>query len=397
MRILFVVESCLRINTSANLCHLAYIQGAVDAGYEVDVLSVTDQETAIDKSIELPKGVNWIYVDPPKLSNSFNSTTGGNQKTEENRATKKDKITSFLKENVKRFYGIYGRTPSLWVKEASKFKSHSKYECVISLATPFISHKLGINLIKSRNVTSNHFVEIWEDPWTLDLFNRQDKQKTIKEERKLVLAADKIVYVSPLTLKYQQELFPDCKDKMTWHPLPYYYKNDTAAITQKEPVFGYYGDYFSFSRNLKPFYEAAKESGIRTNIFGNTDEDFEPTEKITIKPRVDLKTLNQAESETSIYVFLCNLKGGQIPGKIYQNSATKKPILFILDGTDDEKKILREYFEQFNRYEFCDNDAESIKAGITRIISGESKAVCEPVEEFSPKKTIEHILKIEKK
>lgn len=394
MRILFVVESCLRINTSANLCHLAYIQGAVDAGYEVDVLSVTDQETAIDKSIELPKGVNWVYIDPPKLSNSFNSTTRRNTKYEETSVTIKDRVKSFIKETVRKIYGIYGRTPTLWVKEASKYRSDEKYEHIISLATPFISHKLGIHLIKSGHVKCEQFIEIWEDPWTLDLFNKQDKQKTVKEEKKLVSAADKIVYVSPLTLKYQQKLFPEYKDKMTWHPLPYYYKRtDNNPAGCDNLLFGYYGDYFSFSRNLKPFYEAAKESGIRANIFGNTDEDFASTDRINIKPRVDLKTLNEAEDKTSVYVFLCNLKGGQIPGKIYQNSATIKPILFILDGTDDERKILREYFEKFNRYEFCDNDVESIKAGIKRIISGESKAVCEPVEEFSPKKTIEEILK----
>ena len=395
MRILFLVESCLRINTSANLCHLAYIQGAVENGYDVDVISVTEQLGAIDESISLPGGVNWIFIDPPKHNNSFFSTTGIGNRDNTRYKTKsaKDSLKSLIKEIIKRVYGVYSRTPTLWVNKASRYKCDIPYDYVVTLATPFISHRLGMNLISKHRVYCKCFIQIWEDPWTLSLFKDGVDEKSREEEKKLVLAADKIVYVSPLTLKYQQELFPDCKDKMTWHPLPYYYKNDTAAITQKEPVFGYYGDYFSFSRNLKPFYEAASVCDIRVNIFGNTDEDFESTDKITIKPRVDLKTLNEAEDKTSVYVFLCNLKGGQIPGKIYQNSATIKPILFILDGTDDERKILREYFKKFNRYEFCDNDVESIKAGIKRIISGESKAVCEPVEEFSPKKTIEEILK----
>ena len=394
MKILFVVESCLRINTSANLCHLAYIRGAVEAGYDVDVISITDQDNAIDKSINLPDGVNWIYVDPPRYSNSFNTTIGSRKKVERNKINNlKECLLAMTKVIIKIIYGVYGRTPSLWVREASKYKSKIKYDYCISLATPFISHKLAANLINRGNIDCSQFIEIWEDPWTLDLFNKQDKRATIKEERRLLSYADKIIYVSPLTLKYQQELFPEYKAKMLWHPLPYYYLQDKNIKSPEETTFGYYGDYFSFSRNLRPFYEAAKLTEIRVNIFGNTDENFKSTNKIIVRPRVDLKTLNAAEDETSVYVFLCNLKGGQIPGKIYQNSASKKHILFILDGTDEEKKILRKFFEQFNRYEFCDNDIESISKSIKRIVNGESESICEPIVAFSPKKTMEYILK----
>ena len=394
MRILFVVESCLRINTSANLCHLAYIQGAVDNGHTVDVISVSEQKEAIDNTIKLPQGVNWIYIDPPKYSNSFFSTTGvGNKGTNIRHSFSiKSEAQNLIKFMLKKMYGIYGRTPSLWVRKAAKYKNNVPYDYVISLATPFISHKLGMLLLDNNNVKCNHFIEIWEDPWTLSIFKEKNTKAAFKEERKLVSVADKIVYVSPLTLKYQMELLPEYQDKMTWHPLPYYYKHEGDIKTTEEQLFGYYGDYFSFSRNLRPFYEAAIKAGIRVNIFGNTDEEFCSTGRITVKPRVDLNTLNAAEEETSVYVFVCNLKGGQIPGKIYQNSATKKPILFILDGTEDEKKILREYFEKFNRYEFCDNTVESIVEGIKKIVNGDSKAVCEPVEEFSPKRTMEEIL-----
>ena len=249
-------------------------------------------------------------------------------------------------------------------------------------------------MIKKKHIKAEKFIEIWEDPWSLSLFNRVHNAKIEREEKKLISFADTVVYVTPLTLKYQQEYFPEYSKKMKWLPLPYYYKNATRQRNYgEEYLFGYYGDYFSFSRNLKPFYEAAKETRINTNIFGNTDESFESTDKILVKPRVDLKTLTEAENKTTVYVFLCNLKGGQIPGKIYQNSATYKQILFILDGTEEEKRILRNYFEQFNRYEFCDNNVESIKEGIRRIVEGDSKAVCEPVEEFSPKKIFEEILK----
>lgn len=39
MRVLVVVGSNLKINTSANLCHKAYIQGLLENGYHVDMES----------------------------------------------------------------------------------------------------------------------------------------------------------------------------------------------------------------------------------------------------------------------------------------------------------------------------------------------------------------------
>lgn len=393
-RILFVVESCLRINTSANLCHLAYIQGAIENEFEVDVISVTEQNEAIDLSINLPLGVNWIYYDPPSHSRSFFSTTGEKNKDmlQNNESNIKKYVKKVIKSLIQKTYGIYGRTPTLWVKSASRYRCDTPYDYVISLATPFISHRLGMNLIRSNNIQCKKFIEIWEDPWTLSLFNDQISKDIKKEEERLVSFADQVVYVSPLTLKHQQELFPAYSKNMTWHPLPYYYKQTDETNDIHKCIFGYYGDYYSFSRNLKPFYAAAREMEIQVNIFGNTDEQFASTDRITVKPRVDLKTLKDAEELTTVYVFLCNLKGGQIPGKIYQNSATYKNILFILDGTSEEKEILRKYFERFNRYEFCENNIVSIKKSIMRIKEGKSLAVLKPVEEFSPKKTIKEIL-----
>ena len=39
LNILVVVGDCLRENSSANLCHCAYIKGLLDLGYNVDLLS----------------------------------------------------------------------------------------------------------------------------------------------------------------------------------------------------------------------------------------------------------------------------------------------------------------------------------------------------------------------
>ena len=93
-------------------------------------------------------------------------------------------------------------------------------------------------------------------------------------------------------------------------------------------------------------------------------------------------------------IFLCNRKGGQIPGKIYQYSATNKTILFILDGTEEEQAVLKEFFGKFNRYVFCSNTKEDIARAIRDIEAGNTGNVKnDPIGDFDPVITIENILK----
>ena len=91
-------------------------------------------------------------------------------------------------------------------------------------------------------------------------------------------------------------------------------------------------------------------------------------------------------------VHLCNLRGGQIPGKIYHYSVTNKPILFILDGTAEEKKMLYNFFKRFERYYFCNNDIESILSTIKKIKKIGRNRQWEKVIEFQPKEVVKKIL-----
>ncbi len=99
------------------------------------------------------------------------------------------------------------------------------------------------------------------------------------------------------------------------------------------------------------------------------------------------------EDATNVLIFLCNRQGGQIPGKIYQYSATDKIVLFIMDGTDEERKVLYNYFAPFNRYVFCDNTKEDIIRAIHLIESGNFDNIKNvPLEDFNPRETIRKIL-----
>ena len=402
MKILVINGDCLQINSSANLCHLAYIRGLVDAGHQVDVLSADGRGYCLDPSMQLPDnahnytypGMSWYERLSMRKAPSPPSTPPSPVIPQH---SKKQGLTSralsMLKSTVLSFYGVHG-IYSTFVRKAKRFRSGTHYDFVLSLSTPVTSHLLAHKLLKKGNICVKHWIQIWEDPWCIDIYGINSKKRVFREERRLLSFAEKVCYVSPLTLRNQQKLFPESAHKMYWQPLPYYYKEEASLTVPERPtVYGYFGDYMPAARNLTPFYEAAKQTGIMVNICGKPNNLFLSTEKIHIHPRLPLDQLKPLEDKTNVLIFLCNRKGGQIPGKIYQYSATEKTILFIMDGTEDEKQVLHDFFAPFRRYIFCENTVESISAAIARIESGDLGDVeNKPLEAFNPTETIRKIL-----
>lgn len=404
MKVLVINGDCVTRNSSANLCHMAYIRGLVNLGYEVTLLSADPKEYDVDKSMIIPSSVKCIYyygttiyekmsISKSKSKEDNASLARVDYSTNESKLSIKSKLVNSAKNFVLSSYGIHG-IYSKFVKKAQKFKSDTEYDIVLSLSTPVTSHLLTYNLLEAGHIKTKKWIQVWEDPWYVDVYGFNEKEKIYKEEKRLLSYAQRVCYVSPLTLKNQKEIFPEYADKMYWEPLPFYYKNDEQGSTvNKYNNYGYFGDYAPVSRDLAPFYVAAKNIGVNVNICGNPSNLFAQTDKITIYPRLQLNELKPIEDKTNVLVFLCNRKGGQIPGKIYQYSATYKTILFILDGTDEEKKVLKSYFEQFNRYIFCENTVEDIERAIKLIENNDFGNVKnEPIDEFNPAKTIMKVL-----
>ena len=404
MKVLVINGDCVTRNSSANLCHMAYIRGLVNLGYEVTLLSADPKEYDVDKSMIIPSSVKCIYyygttiyekmsISKSKSKEDNASLARADYSTNESKLSIKSKLVNSAKNFVLSSYGIHG-IYSKFVKKAQKFKSDTEYDIVLSLSTPVTSHLLTHNLLEAGHIKTKKWIQVWEDPWYVDVYGFNEKEKIYKEEKRLLSYAQRVCYVSPLTLKNQKEIFPESAHKMYWAPLPFYYKNDEQGSTvNKYNNYGYFGDYAPISRDLAPFYAAAKNIGVNVNICGNPSNLFVQTDKITIYPRLQLGELKPIEDKTNVLVFLCNRKGGQIPGKIYQYSATYKTILFILDGTDEEKKVLKSYFEQFNRYIFCENTVEDIERAIKLIENNDFGNVKnEPIDEFNPAKTIMKVL-----
>ncbi len=402
MNILVIHADCIRINSSANLCHIAYIQGLVEAGHNVELINAAPGLNTVDPSIVVPQQVKLHEFSATSfyeslslrknagLSSSPSSSGAANKNTP---VSFKQKAIRKVKDFILSLYGPYGINKA-FVNKARNFSSDLTYDFVISLSSPSASHLLAKLLIERKKVKTKEWIQVWEDPWYTCFHGLGRNKKIYREESKLLKSCKKICYVSPLTLKEQKKAFPDLADRMYWQPLPHYYKNDCAErITTNTNMYGYFGDYDPETRNLKPFYLAAKQEGVTVNICGNPSTLFESTEHIHIHPRLTLDRLRPLEDQTNVLVFLCNRIGGQIPGKIYQYSATNKHILFILDGTEEEKRVLTNFFKPFDRYVFCENNVESISSAIRQIEHNELPDVhVRPLDEFNPKTIINNIL-----
>lgn len=416
MKILYIVGNNLQENTSANISHNAYIKGLIENNCDVDILMKSRDGLSIDKN--MPKfNANYIEVSGvgmlTKLINKYKSQVEGediyssiqNERSieEVNQIYKKrvclKLIYDFFRNLLKKVYytyikligGVY-ENHIFWIKNASKLNFEEHYDAIISNSTPNSAHKVAFLLIKNSRVSTDHWIQIWEDPWFYDLYCKKNKNIK-KEEEKLLNAAEKIYYVSPLTLENQKKNFKSAANKMDVIPLPSMDNNEIEA--KKIYECGYFGDYYSTVRNIIPFYKACMKLKINTAIVGNTDENLKQQDNILIKGRVSIKDIETMQSKSNILIHLSNLYGGQIPGKIYHYSNTNHPILVILDGTKNEKRAIYDYFKKYNRYWFCNNDEKSIENAIKEIIATTNKEINKPVENFYSyniaKKIIENI------
>lgn len=407
MKVLYVTGSCLTRNTSANMSHNAFVQGLIENDCDVDIVMAEDSWGAQDQGLPVWKEAKYYVFRSTSFADSLRNRLRGNSQKQlqsgsspektpyTSREPKKNLKTAIRAIGKRTFYAVFKPDPLYplekeWLKNARHFRSEKRYDLVISNSSPAASHRLVAEWKKRGSIQFDRWVQIWEDPWYHDLYGGHTREVE-QEEHRLLQEASEIVYVSPLTLMYQKRYFPDCAAKMYCVPLPALKvgKNE-GELKSEEFSFGYFGDYYSQTRDLRPFYEAIKRTGYRCYIYGDSDFSLEKTDKIEISGRVTLDKLQEIQDKTTVLVHLCNLRGGQIPGKIYHYSVTDKPILFILDGTEEEQKALRSYFEPFNRYYFCPNNADEIEATLHRIHN--AKTAFGAIDAFLPKNVTAIIL-----
>jgi hypothetical protein len=410
MKVLYVTGACLDKNTSANMSHNAFVLGLLNNGAELDIIMASDSWGERDNVLKRQEGAHYYvygsvstqerlrrfgrrifrYTDTDsatrQASSSDVSNPGGG-------ACFRSSIRNIVKGVFNQLFKSDPVYPLhlTWLRNAVHFRQELEYDLVVSNSSPSAGHRLVVDLTDKNRIKYKRWVQIWEDPWYYDLYS-QKSESILAEEHFLLSRAQEILYVSPLTLKYQKEFFSDCAEKMGVIPLPAYSLPDTVEEKSSDLSFGYFGDYYSSVRNIQPFYDALKESKIRGYIYGDSDLKLKSTEEISVSGRVTLDILGEIQDKTSVLVQLSNLRGGQIPGKIYHYSATTKPILFILDGTEEEQRLIKEYFSKYDRFIFCSNTKEDIIEAMKYISNNINGLPSNVVKSFYPKEVVSLLL-----
>ncbi|MCM3633969.1 hypothetical protein [Paenibacillus camelliae] len=384
MRILFVVSRPLEINTSASIRNRATIEGLLEQGHIVELLTTEPDTRHSNHDVSLAnKNLKTTYL---KLNGIQNVARIG-RKYGFLKPVKKIVYTLLSK------FEIYDNLKNI-VNHVDKIKIDEKaYDLIISSSDPKSSHLFVKKLRERKQIDEIPWIQIWGDPFLSDIARSSKvlNSKIKSEEYKLIEHSTKVVYVSPLTLLEQKKTYPEFSNKMVYVPIPYFERimYPKISLEKKSLKFLYCGDYSTKIRNIIPLYEAIKGTEHKLVICGNSDLKIEGNENIEVHPRVSYEKVKQFEKECDVLVHLSNISGTQIPGKIYHYSGTNKPILFLLDG---EKELLKDTFEKYKRYIFSDNNKESIIDTIQLINKDVYKDYNHIVSEFNAENVAKQII-----
>ena len=356
MKILYITAYPLEYDSSSNVRNMSLIKGMHANGHSISTLSPypTDLKSFTGKLLDFPFE-NRYWIGSKKIANQ-------NAKTNKPSPVKKWLVDIYAK------FSIYDRRKWLAKFITNNLISQS-FDIIISSSDPKSAHMLAEQLIKLNRGICKKWIQYWGDPLTNDITVKRLIPEFIvrKEEYRILSKADKIIYVSPLTSLLEKSMHKSLESKIYFYPVPLRDATSSALFNPNNKLVSHIGNYYSNIRNIKPFVEAINDLKIPAAIVGNSDVKIKSSQYLTVKDRIMGKEFEDIKSKTGIIVCICNLHGTQIPGKIYHDVNSGKPILIILDG--EYKEQLRSYFSSFNRYYMCDNEKDAIKRSIIEILN----------------------------
>lgn len=363
MNVLIIKLSPVETITSSMFRTLAIARGIKEFGNNVDVLVAPyNGINAVGGGKGFVNQLNIIRTDKNEVYAKGASTNGSGGRK---------RILVSLVRSIWHKLSVYDYTYSIAKKIDLSILPQKKYDIVISSSDPKSSHIAVKRLIK-QGLQYDRWIEYWGDPLTIDI-TRLDIWPAFvlkRIEKKLLTGADKIVYVSPFTLKEQQKLFPQFSQKMMFLPVAYMDEEIYEKAENKRFVIGYYGNYENRVRNIIPFYDACVELGnlIDVSIYGDTNIKLKSTDYIKIYPR---GVVDEHKAKADLLICLLNSTGTQIPGKLYHLAGTNKKVLVIVDG--EYSSEMEEYLDGFNRFYICENNKGKIISMIKKILKDDKE------------------------
>jgi glycosyltransferase involved in cell wall biosynthesis len=365
MKILFITALPLETNNSSQIRNIALIKGLLTNGCSVTILCPGSEHSTnkiyADSFPKVLDEVEIIRISKKTMVTSFLSTS----------AVQKKNIKTSILKYARRLYSRFSiyKAAGLLIGQTKKLNyDYSNFDIILSSSDPKASHKMAEMIKKKTNLK---WIQYWGDPLLADITDSTLLPNILKRhiESNLMKGSDFIFYVSPFTSDEQKILYPKYRNKIYHLPPPYIKERIYKKSQEGRFTLGYFGSYYSRVRNILPLIECVKSSKrLDLLIAGNTDLniEMEKCSDIKIYQRVNREKVEELEGQCDALVCVLNLKGTQIPGKIYQYASSNKPIILITDG--NKKHEITEYFTQFDRFIICENNESSITASINEML-----------------------------
>lgn len=379
MKVLFVTLFPLENNTSVTISNYGLLRGLKELGQDITIL--------------MPQASNDESHIPYDVSSMRIIRIGEMPFDQLRKAPQKQTLWFKIKRKYHKWFDFLDFTKP-YLKEAKQVSLlNEHFDLIISTSDPKTTHVFVRKLIKN-GLSYGRWIQHWGDPMYGDITRSNSYPNWIVKlyERSIIKWADKIVYVSPFTADMLKMAHPQYSSKINFVPLPCEEIVEPTS-REKSPILKlvYLGDYSPNIRNILPLYDAVCAlKNVKLTIAGISSLKLKETDNITILPRIPQSQCHQLESEADVSITVCNLRGTQIPGKVYYAASTQKHMLVILDG--DEKEKLRKYIDSYNRYIVCDNNVESIKEALLNIHNRTNKQKYAVPEIFLPKNNVSRII-----
>ena len=243
---------------------------------------------------------------------------------------------------------------------------------IISHSPSVESIFVSLDLLSKNNRI--RYIQYWSDPIAISgIYPEQLNYKRYAHyliEKILLSKSSEIVYATKTLCLFQKKIYPFHSHKMRYVDVGYI--NQIPQNKKKQainPKIIYAGSYKSNIRNIKPLYKAMSLlKNINLLICGDSDISLDSTESIeVVKKRFSQNEILKIENDADILVSILNSSCIQIPGKVFYHTNKNIVLLVVVDGIYGE--AIKEYLSEFKRFEFCENNIESIKKAITRIKS----------------------------
>ena len=382
MRILFVTFSDIAVCSSSNIRNVSLIQGLLDMGNSVDIISYKTQNSAqlLDETFKPVTDKCKVIeisgaVASDKVSSNLLSQRSGN-------------LRVWLYHFLRKIYYALEPVDSLR-KVASSINIEDlnlgEYDLMISSSNPYSVHILANRIKKRYFPLGIKWIQYWGDALYFDTLIRHPlfPARLKKAEHQLIQDCDMVVYTNGVIQEKQKKLFKDMADKMTYIETPYAFADNTAKENFAYQV-GYFGSFSTVVRDIMPLYAVLSRECYRSVIIGNGDVNISATDTLTVLPRATVSVVREYENDTRILACICNKlpsnnqETGLIPGKAYHYAATNKTILMIGASPDVEA-----FLKGYDRFVFVPNDEKEIKETIDRLLS--EPLCCEkPMKEVAP-------------